>query len=286
MTLNRNYKDSVFRMLFNQRENALSLYNALTGQDYGDDATVKFTTLEEVVMARRKNDISFLLNDIYIILYEHQSTLTGNFPLRDLIYYTTTVQGFIKSSQLYQKKAIKLPRPIFIVLYNGLDETEDFFTMELSDAFAGEGKNYLQLTVQVYNIREGRNPEIMERCKALNEYSQFVERVREAIENAGGSLTDRQLAALVQSCIDEGILAEFLEEYGMEAMNILYTALTEEEIKEIAKGDGYTEGFDDGHSAGFGEGVHAVAAKLKSMGLDVDAIVNATGLTAEECEAL
>jgi hypothetical protein len=61
-------------------------------------------------------------------------------------------------------------------------------------------------------------------------------------------------------------------------MNILYTALTEEEIKEIAKGDGYTEGFDDG--------IHAVAAKLKSMGLDVDAIVNATGLTAEECEAL
>jgi hypothetical protein len=130
----------------------------------------------------------------------------------------------------------------------------------------------------------------MERCKALNEYSQFVERVREAIENAGGSLTDSQLAALVQSCIDEGILAEFLEEYGMEAMNILYTALTEEEIKEIAKGDGYTEGFDDGHSAGFDDGVHAerfnVAAKLKRMGLDVDAIVNATGLTAEECEAL
>ena len=37
-SLNRTYKDSVFRKLFNNKENALSLYNALTGQNLPKDA--------------------------------------------------------------------------------------------------------------------------------------------------------------------------------------------------------------------------------------------------------
>ena len=31
---NRNYKDTVFRMLFSDRKNLLSLYNAVNGTDY------------------------------------------------------------------------------------------------------------------------------------------------------------------------------------------------------------------------------------------------------------
>lgn len=32
----RNYKDTVFRMIFREKENLLSLYNALNGTDYGN----------------------------------------------------------------------------------------------------------------------------------------------------------------------------------------------------------------------------------------------------------
>jgi len=42
--INRTYKDSVFRKLFNNKENALSLYSALTGKAMPSDVEIQFTT--------------------------------------------------------------------------------------------------------------------------------------------------------------------------------------------------------------------------------------------------
>ena len=36
LTTHRNYKDTVFRMLFSDRKNLLSLYNAVSGAHYDD----------------------------------------------------------------------------------------------------------------------------------------------------------------------------------------------------------------------------------------------------------
>ena len=36
LTTHRNYKDTVFRMLFSDRKNLLSLYNAVSGAHYED----------------------------------------------------------------------------------------------------------------------------------------------------------------------------------------------------------------------------------------------------------
>lgn len=69
-TLLRNYKDSVFRLLFSDKEHALELYNAITGSCYDSDAAFRFTTLEEVIMQTKKNDISFLLDDAFIIMHD------------------------------------------------------------------------------------------------------------------------------------------------------------------------------------------------------------------------
>ena len=37
----RNYQDTVFHMLFSERENAIELFNALEGTDYGPDTEVE-----------------------------------------------------------------------------------------------------------------------------------------------------------------------------------------------------------------------------------------------------
>ena len=55
----RNFKDSVFRMLFNNKENLLSLYNALNGTNYDDPDELEINTLENAIYLGRKNDISF-----------------------------------------------------------------------------------------------------------------------------------------------------------------------------------------------------------------------------------
>ena len=45
-TANRKYKDTVFRMLFSDRENLLSLYNAVNGSNYENSDALEIVTLE------------------------------------------------------------------------------------------------------------------------------------------------------------------------------------------------------------------------------------------------
>ena len=42
---NRNYKDTVFRMLFSDRKNLLSLYNAVSGAHYEDPEMLEIVTI-------------------------------------------------------------------------------------------------------------------------------------------------------------------------------------------------------------------------------------------------
>ncbi|MCI5593159.1 MAG: hypothetical protein SOT05_09510 [Anaerovoracaceae bacterium] len=47
--INRKYKDSVFRVLFSEKDRLIELYNAIFDTDYTEDDSVDITTLEDVV---------------------------------------------------------------------------------------------------------------------------------------------------------------------------------------------------------------------------------------------
>ena len=86
MKAKRNYRDSLFRSIFNNKKNLLSLYNALEGTDYTDAKEIRITTLRGTFFNDLKNDISFQIRNQYIVLLEHQSTVNENMPLRCLFY--------------------------------------------------------------------------------------------------------------------------------------------------------------------------------------------------------
>ena len=85
LSANRNYKDTIFRWLFSDKENLLSLYNAISGRHYDDPKALTIVTLKNAVYMGMKNDIAFVL-ETGLYLYEHQSTYNPNIPLRDLFY--------------------------------------------------------------------------------------------------------------------------------------------------------------------------------------------------------
>lgn len=58
--IKRNYKDTVFCDLFSDKENALSLYNALNKTDYTNVEDLEIVTLSEVIYMHQKNDVSIL----------------------------------------------------------------------------------------------------------------------------------------------------------------------------------------------------------------------------------
>ena len=153
----RNYKDSIFRMLFKDKENLLSLYNALNKTHYTDVEELEITTRENAVYMNYKNDVSFVF-DYELMLYEHQSTVNPNMPLRDLLYVTSILQRRIRTENLYGSKRIIIPNPRFVVFYNGIDSQPERQTLKLSDAFRrGSRKSCGQLHKCRYLIRVSKN---------------------------------------------------------------------------------------------------------------------------------
>ena len=76
--LNRKYKDSVFRMLFSEKDKLIELYNAIFDTDYTEEDSVDITTIEEVIFKTMKNDISFVMDGKFVLLVEHQSSINNN----------------------------------------------------------------------------------------------------------------------------------------------------------------------------------------------------------------
>ena len=86
---------------------------------------------------RDRNDISFLFDES-LSLYEHQSTLNPNMPLRGFIYFARNYEAYIKLRHLDIHSSVlqKIPLPRYIVFYNGTTDTPERRTLYLSDAFS------------------------------------------------------------------------------------------------------------------------------------------------------
>ena len=69
------------------RERLLRLYNAISGKNYQNPEALEINALENAIYMGMKNDLSFLIDD-RLSLYEHQSTVNPNMPLRLSDLYT------------------------------------------------------------------------------------------------------------------------------------------------------------------------------------------------------
>ena len=213
------YKDTVFRMLFSNRKELLALYNAVNGTEYDNPDDLEITTLENAIYMSYKNDISFVL-DLRLNLFEHQSTVNPNMPLRDLMYVTRVFEKILMKYDLYSTRLIRLPNPQFITFYNGVAKQPERKIYRLSDAFERPEKEpSLELIVTQLNINPGYNQELMEKCPSLYGYMCYVEKIRQYRKLHP---LDQAVQIAVDECIGEGILVDFLKENkaGVVAMSI------------------------------------------------------------------
>ena len=244
---NRKYKDTIFRMLFSDKGNLLSLYNAVNGTTYTDPEQLQIVTLKNAVYMGMKNDLAFII-DTNLFLYEHQSTYNPNMPMRDLFYIASEYQKLVDGKSLYSSTLQKVPAPKFLVFYNGTKEMEDSRTEYLSEAFQSlTGEPDLELKVTTLNINKGHNRELMEQCKVLGEYAQYVDRVRDYVEKMG---LDTGVSRAVKECIQEGILTEFLRQNKAEAEKVsIFEYNKEEEERKLREAE-YEGGWEAGKQAG------------------------------------
>lgn len=124
---NRNYSESLFRMLFHNKKALLNLYNALNHTDHQNPDDLEITTINDVIYMGFKNDASFLIGIDYMNLYEAQTTRNPNMPIRGVSYFGHLYQAYVKKRKLnlYGSKQIQLPTPRYVVLYTGSEEELD-----------------------------------------------------------------------------------------------------------------------------------------------------------------
>ena len=243
MTVNREYKSHMFIMVFQDKGKLLELYNAVSGRHYEDPELLMINTLENAIYLSMKNDLSFLI-DTRLSLYEHQSTRNPNMPLRFLMYLSDLYSAMVKGKNLYGTKRIPLPAPGFVVFYNGQAEQPDRETLYLSDSYMiKEEEVSLELKVDILNINIGHNKELLEACRTLGEYAEYVSRVRRyAKEMPIGEAVERT----IEECIREDILREFLEKNRAEANAVSIYEYNEEEHMRMEREDAFADGLQEG----------------------------------------
>ena len=252
-TANRNYKDTVFRMLFSDRKNLLSLYNAISGAHYDNPEMLEIVTLENAIYMGMKNDLAFII-DTDLFLYEHQSTYNPNMPLRDLFYISSEYQKLVDKKSLYSSILQKIPAPQFIVFYNGTEKRKDSWVNHLSEAFENlPGNPKLELEVLTININEGHNEELMEHCQTLKEYAKYVNCVRKYARELE---LNEAVKLTVDECIRNNILSEFLRANKSEVISMsIFEYDKEEEERKLRKAE-YEAGVADGFNNGFNDGIN------------------------------
>lgn len=254
MSGNREYKSDVFSMLMEDPARALQLYNAVNGTTYDDPAQVEIKTLDGGISLSIRNDAAFIV-DARLSIYEHQSTICPNMPIRSLIYFTTIVQEMVRDRNIYGRKLIPIPMPQFVVFYNGDANQPERQELHLSDAFAKETDNpQLELKCQVYNINRGKNEEMLRACKWLEDYMTFVNKVRELHGNRSEEDLIVDIEMAIDYCVERNILRDFLISHRAEVTKSMKMDYTFDRQIELERDDAWTEGREEGRAEGREEG--------------------------------
>jgi hypothetical protein len=100
-------------------------------------------------------------------------------------YVDRLYSGYLTLHRLnkYGSTLVKLPIPKLVVFYNGSSDVKDEILLKLSDSFAEDRKADADIDVRVrmLNINYGRNNELMNKGKPLEEYASFIKEMIEKL---------------------------------------------------------------------------------------------------------
>ena len=111
--------------------------------------------------------------------------------------------------------------------------------LRLSDCFENTDNEApcLECTATMLNINYGHNQELMKHCRRLEEYSIFVQCVREYIQSEPS--VEDALEKAIDTCINQDVLADFFKKHRAEVTNMILTTydkdLYEKTLKEDAR---------------------------------------------------
>ena len=262
LPVNRTYKSTIFIMLFEDRNNLLELYNAMSGKHYTDPELLEINTLENAIYMSIRNDISFLI-DGRLSLYEHQSTYSPNLPLRFLFYISHLYSRMTKDRNLYGSKTVRIPAPEFVIFYNGRAEMPERHILKLSDMYNTKDRKRrakLELEAVMLNISREYNQKLKAACKTLREYAIYTDKIRKYADEMD---LDDAVEHAIRECITEGVLKDFLEKHRAEAKEMSIFEYDQEKHMQQEREDAWKGGLLQGKASAVITLPEALEQKIK-----------------------
>jgi len=92
---NREIKDGVFKIFFENPENAAELYSAIEGTPCSPEE-IEIITIMAIISGKLKNDLAFVVRNRIMVVGEHMSSPCTNMPVRFLMYVGQLIEKWIK----------------------------------------------------------------------------------------------------------------------------------------------------------------------------------------------
>ena len=266
VTINRSYKDRLFKIIFEDKKELLSLYNALTGKNYQNPDELEINTIDDVIYMHLKNDMSFILDD-WQNLFEQQSTFNPNQPLRGFFYFADLYKVKYFGKKIYSTRLLKIPTPQYIVFYNGTTNMPDRKELRLSDAFQQPTEQPdIEVVAHMLNINYGHNKELMERCRKLKEYAQFIDIIRHYLRENKQWSNEQAISKAIDDCIQNNILRDILQKERLRVMASILSEFDEVGYKEMIRQEAYEDAYEDAYEEGVEYGVKTLIEFVQDIG--------------------
>ena len=266
VTINRTYKDRLFKIIFEDKKELLSLYNALTGKNYQNPDELEINTIDDVIYMHLKNDMSFILDD-WQNLFEQQSTFNPNQPLRGFFYFADLYKVKYFGTKIYSTRLLKIPTPQYIVFYNGTANMPDKKELRLSDAFQQPTEQPdIEVVAHMLNINYGHNKELMERCQKLKEYAQFIDIIRHYLKENEHWSNEQAISKAIDDCIKNNILRDILQKERLRVMASILSEFDEVGYKEMIRQEAYEDAYEDAYEEGVEYGVKTLIEFVQDIG--------------------
>ena len=180
-------------------------------------------------------------------LFEHQTTLNPNMPVRLLNYVAELFKIYLEPEKrkMYSSSLIQIPAPEFYVFYDGDDTSFERKILKLSDAFKAPSDK-LELIVHVYNLATGKNEALKSICKPLREYSTFSNHYK--LLRQQGLAIDEAVRDTIRYCIDNNVMRDYLQCNESEVINMFGFEWNEKEEREALLEAGEARGITIGEA--------------------------------------
>ena len=266
VSINRTYKDRLFKIIFEDKKELLSLYNALTGKNYQNPDELEINTIDDVIYMHLKNDMSFILDD-WQNLFEQQSTFNPNQPLRGFFYFADLYKVKYFGKKIYSTRLLKIPTPQYIVFYNGTTSMPDRKELRLSDAFQQPTEQPdIEVVAHMLNINYGHNKELMERCQKLKEYAQVIDIIRHYLKENEHWSNEQAISKAIDDCIKNNILRDILQKERLRVMASILSEFDEVGYKEMIRQEAYEDAYEDAYEEGVEYGVKTLIEFVQDIG--------------------